>query len=74
MPHYNIKEFGTEKQEVKKRYPIDVVSFTNRNSPSLHPTQKPLDLIKYLILTYSNENDLIFDPFAGSDGDCLFRN
>lgn len=32
----------------------------------LHPTQKPLELIKRLILASSNEGDLVFDGFAGS--------
>jgi site-specific DNA-methyltransferase (adenine-specific) len=32
----------------------------------VHPTQKPLTLIKRLILASSNENDLVVDPFAGS--------
>jgi len=31
-----------------------------------HPTQKPLDLIKRIVLASSNENDLILDPFMGS--------
>lgn len=31
-----------------------------------HPTQKPLKLIERLVLTSSNENDLILDPFMGS--------
>jgi len=31
-----------------------------------HPTQKPLDLIKWIISYYSNEGDLILDPFMGS--------
>lgn len=31
-----------------------------------HPTQKPLTLIKRLILASSNEGDLVVDPFAGS--------
>lgn len=31
-----------------------------------HPTQKPLKLIERLILTSSNENDVILDPFMGS--------
>lgn len=33
---------------------------------NLHPTEKPLDLISYLIEKSSNEDDLILDPFAGS--------
>lgn len=32
----------------------------------LHPTQKPLVLMEYLVLTYSNPGDLIVDPFCGS--------
>jgi len=32
----------------------------------VHPTQKPLPLIKRLILASSNEGDLVVDPFAGS--------
>lgn len=32
----------------------------------LHPAQKPLDLIKYLILKVTKPGDLILDPFMGS--------
>jgi len=32
----------------------------------LHPTQKPLALCEYLIKTYTNENDVVFDSCAGS--------
>ena len=32
----------------------------------LHPTQKPVDLFRYIIRTYSNENDIILDNAAGS--------
>ncbi len=31
-----------------------------------HPTQKPLDLLKRIILSSSNEEDTVFDPFMGS--------
>lgn len=31
----------------------------------LHPTQKPIKLLKRLIETSSNENDLVLDPFSG---------
>ena len=31
-----------------------------------HPTQKPLDLLKRIILASTNENDIILDPFCGS--------
>ena len=36
-----------------------------------HPTLKPLNLIKYLISTYSNENDMVLDNTMGSGTTCL---
>lgn len=49
-----------------KRYPRSVITFENDNHDSLHPTQKPVDLFRYLIKTYSNEGDLVFDGYSGS--------
>ena len=58
----------------KKRYdpdwvqPSDVLEFNvvpNRNG-KLHPTQKPVELLEYLINTYSNEGDTILDNCMGS--------
>jgi site-specific DNA-methyltransferase (adenine-specific) len=31
-----------------------------------HPAQKPLDLLKRIVLASTNENDIILDPFCGS--------
>lgn len=31
-----------------------------------HPTQKPLKLMRYIINRYTNENDIVLDPFLGS--------
>ncbi|MCL2014714.1 MAG: site-specific DNA-methyltransferase [Defluviitaleaceae bacterium] len=31
-----------------------------------HPTQKPLDLLKRIVLASTNENDIVIDPFCGS--------
>ena len=49
-------------------YPQSVIDFSNgdRTSENDHPTQKPIDLIRYLVRTYSNENDLVFDGYMGS--------
>ena len=35
-------------------------------SKRVHPTQKPIFLIVFLLRDYSNENDLVLDPFLGS--------
>ena len=34
--------------------------------PQIHNTQKPVDLFRYLILTYTNENEVVFDGYMGS--------
>ena len=47
------------------RYPVNIVKF-NRDDDRFHPTQKPVDLLRYLILTYSNEGDTILDATIGS--------
>lgn len=56
----------------KTNYPTNLLEFANVTGVSaLHPTQKPLALMKYLILTYSNPGDLILDPFCGSGTSCV---
>lgn len=53
------------------RYGTSVLEFPSvlymkKDERAGHPTQKSLDLIKYIIGGYSNPNELIFDPFIGS--------
>ena len=36
-------------------------------SNKLHNTQKPLELLKYLVKTYTNENDWVLDNTCGSN-------
>lgn len=40
--------------------------FNFRIQNRVHPTQKPIELLEYLIKTYSRENDTILDPTMGS--------
>ena len=47
------------------RFPINLIEF-QRDADSFHPTQKPVDLLRYLIRTYSNEGDTILDNCMGS--------
>jgi site-specific DNA-methyltransferase (adenine-specific) len=49
-----------------KRQPQSVVFFKSHWSAGMHPTQKPLELFKYLVETYSNLGDTVLDPFMGS--------
>ena len=39
---------------------------TSEKTFGKHPTQKPLELLKRIILASTNEDDLILDPFTGS--------
>ena len=49
------------------RYPRTVLEFkSDKQKNYLHPTQKPLSLIEYMIKTYTNEGDLILDNTCGS--------
>ena len=48
------------------RYPKSILNFSNPNHNSLHPTQKPVALLEYLIKTYTNENDTVLDFTMGS--------
>ena len=50
----------------KSGYPRQVLDYSNPNKNLLHPTQKPTDLLEYLIKTYSNKGDLILDNTMGS--------
>lgn len=46
------------------RYPKTVLKF--KQEKGFHPTQKPVELMRYLIKTYSNESDVILDNTMGS--------
>lgn len=50
------------------RYPITVQMFQQkwRRQDQLHPTQKPVALMEYLVKTYTNENDTVLDFTMGS--------
>ena len=49
-----------------ERYPGSVIEYSNGNSNSQHPTQKPVDLLAYLIRTYTNEGETVLDFTMGS--------
>ena len=49
------------------RFPRSVVRFkSDKQKEYLHPTQKPVALMEYLIKTYTNENELVLDFTMGS--------
>jgi len=66
---YDIIYFGYNKEwkDLNGTRERDVLNY-KRVSPNelIHPTEKPDDILKYLIKKSSNESDIVFDPFAGS--------
>ena len=53
--------------KTEKKYPKQNLYF-NQNDPRkiLHPTQKPVELMEYLIKTYTNETETVLDFTMGS--------
>jgi len=61
------KQIHTKDYCSDDRYPRSVLKFkSDKQIENSHPTQKPLELTKYLINTYSNEDDIILDNCMGS--------
>lgn len=61
-------DYGAIQRTDNAYYPKSILTFSNgnRNNGRIHSTQKPVELIEYLILTYSDVGDLVFDGCCGS--------
>jgi DNA modification methylase len=64
------KVYGEQKEHSNKsnftNYPDNIIKCSNPNNKSLHPTQKPIALMEYLIKTYTNEGETVLDFTMGS--------
>ena len=62
------KEFGEKSKSYDKKHPTTVTSleFSLREGRGLHPTQKPVALMEYLIRTYTNPGETVLDFTMGS--------
>jgi site-specific DNA-methyltransferase (adenine-specific) len=64
--HYGTRRSATVR-ETDKWHPRSILRFSKGlGNRGLHPTQKPLELILWLIKSYSNPRHLVLDPFMGS--------
>jgi site-specific DNA-methyltransferase (adenine-specific) len=65
---YPSREWSTFNADLK--YPGNIIYFpgvvSTAKEKTEHPTQKPLKLLEYLVLTYTNKNNIVLDPFMGS--------
>lgn len=65
--HYGRYKSPTYKELGEERLPIDIVNFQAPDcEKGLHPTQKPISLLEYLINTYTDEGDTVLDNCMGS--------
>lgn len=48
------------------KYPTSIIDVDKEHGKTFHPTQKPVELISYLVKTYTNEGDLVLDNCMGS--------
>ena len=55
----------TEYEQKYTNYPSEIIEFA-LDKNVIHPTQKPVSLMKYLIKTYTNEGDIVLDNCMGS--------
>lgn len=60
------REVRNDHYDSTDRYPVDVQTFSNGDQTKrYHVTQKPVDLLAYLIRTYTNEGDTVLDNCMG---------
>lgn len=64
--NYRARCAETVTESSGQRYPRSVLQFTNPLHKGGHPTQKPLALLEWLVLTYTRPGDLVCDPYFGS--------
>lgn len=68
----NYGVYGNTGYDSTERYPTTILRFpSDKQHDYYHPTQKPLDLCKYLIRTYTNPGDLVVDFCCGSGTTCV---
>ena len=58
-------EYKHKEKDTTKRFPFNVIEI-NTDKKRVHPTQKPVALLEYLIKTYTNENETVLDFTFGS--------
>lgn len=62
--------YGKERKfpaSIASNYPKQIIKFSNKSGKgNLHPTQKPVELLEYLIKTYTNEGETVLNNCMGS--------
>lgn len=58
--------FVQNTKDTSKRFPLSVMNYSMHCGSKIHPTQKPQDLMEYLIRTYTDEDMTVLDNCMGS--------
>lgn len=53
-----------ESELTELKHPTSVLAIPS-DHPPVHPTEKPVDLMRWIVTTYSNEGDTVFDGYSG---------
>jgi hypothetical protein len=67
--HGTTRDTRDTREGATDRFPRSVLHFGslgNNAKDRIHPQQKPVDLLRWLVRSYSRPGDLVVDPFAGS--------
>lgn len=71
----NYGEHGLTSYDSDERYPKSVLKFpTDKQKSAIHPTQKPVGLLEFLIKSYTNEGDVILDNVMGGGSTIVAAN
>lgn len=60
------EQVDTKKENDGFRHARSVIKMSNPRVKSGHPTQKPVELMEYFIKIFTNERQIVLDPFMGS--------
>jgi site-specific DNA-methyltransferase (adenine-specific) len=60
----DFKEMDDTRKGSTLKYPKSVLTF-DKPHPSKHPTEKPVELLRWIIKTYSNEGEVVLDNCMG---------
>jgi site-specific DNA-methyltransferase (adenine-specific) len=63
--HFPEDKLKNEKTQMRSVWSVPAPKNSEKEHGK-HPTQKPLDLLKRIVLASTNENNIVVDPFCGS--------
>ena len=67
LKNHNYGDFKVVQTEGNMKFPTSILEFSKPHpSVALHPTEKPVLLLEYLIRTYTNQGEIILDNCMGS--------